>query len=212
MKNYPNQASQFGRLRASLDLDAVRELAAEGQDPGKDSVLGVRFARRGIYTFRGLDFAAASPEQLSERIGEELAKPRSNRGMETCARELRRTLRDMGWLDSANELTGAGQELLDTTPGSLDERALLAEGLLSIAVADKVTGRTSHPVRVLLRLLSDSPSAHRGGLELALEAQDDSPEELSRVLDLYRLSPEERLTDCPWPCESPHWWPGVGPH
>ena len=190
MKNYPNQASSFPRLRETLE--AIRALNLEGKDPNDDGVLGYRAAELGIYEFRGLHFRDATREQLQRRLDEELRKPKASQGTRTFARELRRTLRDMGWLDASSRLTEGGEALLDTTPGSLEERALLAEGLLNIEVAEKGTSRTSHPVRILLELLSVAPSSKRAGLELALEARDDSMSEVERVKSLYRLSPPER--------------------
>lgn len=189
MKNYPNQASNFARVRGTLEV--IRHVNEAGQDPLDDGVLGLEAARRGVYEFRGLPFAQISKEQLDQRLQEETAKPPSNQGTRTFARELRRTLRNMGWIDSTGHLTDAGEAVLSTAPASLEERALLAEGLLKIAVTDR-EDRTSHPVRVLLELLSVSPSQHRKGLELALEARDDSSQELDRVKKLYKLPAEER--------------------
>lgn len=193
MKNYPNQASSFARVRATVDV--IRHLNATGQDVLDDGVLGTEAARRGVYAFaefRGTPFDEIPPKALDERLRQELAKPRGSQGTRTFARELRRTVRDMGWIDAQGSLTQAGEALLDTAPSSLDERALLAEALLRIAVTDN-EGRTSHPVRVLLELLAEGPSQHRQGLELALEARDDSAAELDRVKSLYKLPPEARL-------------------
>ncbi|OBI95030.1 hypothetical protein A5661_22615 [Mycobacterium asiaticum] len=165
-----------------------------GENPTDDGVLGTEAARQGIYEFvefRGIPFEQVSTADLEQRLQQEQAKPRGNQGTRTFARELRRTLRDMGWLDTHNQLTEAGEALLDTAPASLEERALVAEGLLTIAITDQ-EGRTSHPVRVLLELLSVGPSQHRKGLELALEAKDDTTAELNRVKSLYVLTAEER--------------------
>ncbi|OBF96335.1 hypothetical protein A5773_12980 [Mycobacterium sp. 852014-52450_SCH5900713] len=189
MKNYPNQASNFARVRGTLEV--IRQVNEAGQNPLDDGVLGLEAARRGVYEFRGLPFAQISQEQLEQRLQEETAKPASNQGTRTFARELRRTLRNMGWIDGDCELTDAGEALLATAPASLEERALLAEGLLRIAVTDQ-NDHTSHPVYVLLELLSVGPSQYRRGLELALEARDDSQAEIDRVKALYKLSPDDR--------------------
>lgn len=192
MKNYPNQASNFDRLRGTLAV--IDQLNDTADSPADDGILGTEAARQGFYEFvefRGIPFGDVSKADLEYRLAQEKAKPRGNQGTRTFARELRRTLRDMGWLDSETCLTDSGRALLDTAPASLEERALIAEGLLKIAVTDRA-GRTSHPVRVLLELLAVSPSQHRKGLELALEAVDDSQAELDRVKALYVLSSEER--------------------
>jgi hypothetical protein len=189
MKNYPNQASNFARVRGTLDI--VRQLNESGQNPLDDGILGTEAARQGVYEFRGLPFAHAPQAELKQRLQQESQKPPGNQGTRTFARELRRTLRDMGWIEAVGHLTAAGEALLSTAPASLEERALVAEGLLKIAVTDK-EGRTSHPIHVLLTLLSVTPSQYRKGLELALEARDDSKAELDRVKALYQLSPDAR--------------------
>ncbi len=188
MKNYPNQASDFTRVRGTLDI--IRKINDAGQDSNDDGVLGTASVNRGLYEFQNLPFAQTSPAELEARLAEERAKPSGNQGMRTFARELRRTLRDMGWIGLTSELTEEGEALLATEPGSPEERAMLADGLLHIAVTDK-TG-TSHPVRVMLHLLSMAPSYHRQGLELALEARDDSQVELERLAALYSMEPAER--------------------
>src|ERR1019366_4680991 len=75
---------------------------------------------------------------------------------------------------------------------SWEERSLLSAALLGLTVTDP--SGTSHPVHVMLTLLADEPSLHRDGLELALEARDDSPEEIARVRRLYRTPTTERHT------------------
>lgn len=190
MKNYPNQASDFARVRGTLDI--VRELNDAGQNPHDDGVLGTAAVLRGVYEFRNMPFEQTSADALGARLEEERAKPSGNQGMRTFARELRRTLHDMGWIDHADRLTAEGEALLATEPGSAEERAMLADGLLHIEVPDE-TG-TSHPVRVMLNLLAIAPSFHRQGLELALEAHDDSQAELGRLTTLYQMAPEERQT------------------
>lgn len=190
MKNYPNQASSFERVRGTLAT--VRDVVASGRDPLDDGVLGYEAARNGVYTFRGL---AADPAQLDleRRIELEQEKPSGSQGARTFARELRRTLRDLGWIDDDAHITASGEELLSTGDGSIEEQALLVEGLLRITVASRdAPEQIHHPVHTLLRLLAHRPSHSRVGLELALEPRDDSEEELHRVLALYDLSEEDR--------------------
>lgn len=185
MKNYPNQAVSFTRVRSTLaTIDAV---SASGQDALDDGVLGYELARRGLYTFRHLDPATATAAQIAARIAVEQQKPSGTQGARTNAREMRRTLRTMGWVDGAGAVTAEGTAVLASAPGSLDERALLAQGLMNISVTDNA-GNTSHPVRVMLRLLDHRPSHRRDGLELALEALDDTDAEFARVRQLYDLA------------------------
>lgn len=193
MKNYPNQASSFGRVRGTLTT--IREVWESGGDPNDDDVLGYQAARSRVYTFRGLTGPEVTAEEIQNKIEVERRKPGSNQGARTFARELRRTLRDLGWINDEARLTESGEQLLATTEGSVEEQALLVEGLLRITVADQDDHTEHRPVRTLLRLLAHRPSPRRVGLELALEPHDDSEEELNRVLALYDLPEVERAAD-----------------
>jgi len=195
MKNYPNQVSSLDRMRGALrTIQSLHSLArSDGRpglmDPLDDGDFGYEAARRRIYTFRGL--VDASDADIEARIKSDLAKPSGSQGARTFAREARRTLRDMGWIDAHAAVTDQGEDFLATTPASPEERAYLTKGLMNIAVTDD-EGRVSHPVRIMLKLLAYKPSGARAGLELALEARDDSPEEYERIKRLYDLSPDER--------------------
>ena len=190
MKNYPNQASSFKKVRGTLAT--VQEMMTRGDDPADDFQLGYSAARNRIYTFRGLSASDVSTHLIEQRIAEEMEKPKASQGALTFARELRRTLRDMGWIDQDSLLSRRGSELLETSPGSLREQSLLIEGLLNITAAYKGDTTVHHPVRTMLHLLAHRPSRNRAGLELALEPLDDSASELQRVIDLYDKSADDR--------------------
>ena len=190
MKNYPNQASSFERIRATLAV--IEDLNQNGHDPTLDEGLGYACAERGVYTFRSMG-TNPTPPQVRARIALERLKPPASQGVRTFARELRRTLRDLGWIDSDAALTAEGQALLASASGSVDEQGLLVEGLMKIVVANKDGSDPHHPVPVLLKLLAAQPSHHREGLELAFEPRDDSDAEFQRVLKLYPLPRDKRI-------------------
>jgi hypothetical protein len=189
MKNYPNQASSFRRIRGTLAV--IEKLNVVGADVGDDGVLGYAAAQEGVYTFRSLGLPTAA--QLAKRIAEEKLKPSGNQGPRTFARELRRTLHDMGWLDAAGLITPEGNSVLVSIPYSIAEQSLLVAGLLNIAVEDE-NGNVHHPVQVMLKLLAVRASEHRNGLELALETKDDSPSEFTRVEALYKIPRADRIS------------------
>ncbi|GAA6525684.1 hypothetical protein [Intrasporangium sp. DVR] len=191
MKNYPNQASTFGRIRDTLAI--IHELNDQGEDATADEALGYAAAQAGVYTFRGLDGTHATQADVDARIDEEKEKPKSSQGVLTFARELRRTLRDMGWIEDSAQVTDEGKALLATGINSVEEQALLVEGLLSIQAYDRGQIHYHHPVRTMLRLLALAPSLHREGLELALAPVDDSDAEFDRVAKLYGLSRSDRM-------------------
>lgn len=194
MKRYPNQASDFGRIRSTLET--INSMNHAGMNVADDETLGYECARRQVYKFRSFDYENSSTADLEARIDLELAKKADSQGAQTFARDLRRTLHDLGWLGSHNALTPAGKALLASARGSNEEIALLREALIDLEVGDKTGTYFSHPIRVLMHLLASAPTKSRAGLELALEAKDDSPAELQRVLELYStyrtLNSEER--------------------
>lgn len=183
MKNYPNQASTFGKLRDTLST--IKELKTDGHDVLDDGVLGYELARRRVYTFRDFDYVHGSNVALEARISQEKTKKPGNQGARTNARELRRTLIDLGWIVDDGSMTPSGEELLESEPSSDQERSLLKIGLLNLEAGDKEGINFSHPVVIMLKLLSHAPTIRRGGLELALEAMDDSDAEIARVISLY---------------------------
>lgn len=189
LKNYPNQASTFWRLRDTLST--LSDLGERGLDVDDDGVLGYAAARQRVYTFRGL--RNPSEAELEARIVTEQQKRSASQGARTFAREVRRTLRDMGWLDAQTRVTEEGARLLASAPNSVEEQALLVEGLLNIRVAEADGIGGNHPVRTMLQLLANRPSMMRMGLELALEPYDDGRGELDRVIALYDLQSPERL-------------------
>src|SRR5690606_30946353 len=71
---------------------------------------------------------------------------------------------------------------------------LMQQAIASIAVADQ-DGRVSHPVQVLLKLIDEVDLDSRSGMELALEAVDDSVGEFRRVAALAELDEAARVAE-----------------
>lgn len=183
MKNFPHQYNDFTKLRATLET--IRDLNEAGEDVGDDGVLGYELARRGIYTFSGPNLP------LEQLIAQAQAKPPGSQGPRTAAREMRRTLRYLGWLDADWGVTNEGSAFLETATGTGEWLAEWQRALLNLALGDD--GNVSHPVRILLRLVADNEIIERHGAELALEARDDSDAEYQRINALVGLSEGERI-------------------
>lgn len=196
-KNYPNQATAFKRLRDTLAI--ISELHDRGQQVLDDGVLGYELARRRAYTFRKFDYVNGTPESLEARITQEREKPSGRQGARTNARELRRTLIDLGWLRDDGSLSPSGRSVLESQEQSDEERGLLKQGLLDLELSDDDDDTSySHPVRILLELLRHAPTTSRAGLELIFEATDDSDRELDRIKSLYdeiRLLPSNERAE-----------------
>lgn len=192
VKNFPHQYNELRKLRDTLET--VRDLGDGGEDADDDGVLGYELARRRIYRFRALDYtgdAAAVDARVEKRIADDEQKPAGQQGARTAAREMRRTLRYLGWLDGT-QVTPAGEAVLETGEGSDGEQVLMQQAIGNIAVADQ-DGRISHPVQVLLKLVDEVGFDSRSGMELALEATDDSVAEYQRVAALAELNHDERI-------------------
>ena len=189
MKNFPHQHTSFSRFRAVLE--AIRDLNIRGEDVGDDGVLGRRLAIDTIHRFLGLDYSTTQglTTTIEHRLAEEELKPRSRQGARTAARENRKTLRHLGWLSPEGvELTIAGEALLSSTQGSVEEMEIIRAAVSQIALSDE-DGNISHPVLHLLRLVDTFGFPSRDRMELALEARDDTELEFSRIEQLAR-SPE----------------------
>jgi hypothetical protein len=180
MKNFPNQFSDPTKFRESLEvIDALRSSGGV-EDDGE---LGAELARRGIYGLAG-------EGSIEQRLDAERKKKPSNQGTRTAAREMRRTLLALGLLEPAFSVTPMGRALLGESAGSDSERAIWRQALVSLKLDEGTSA--SHPVLVLLRLVADRDIYERDGMELALEAHDDSESELRRLRALLELPSEER--------------------
>lgn len=189
MKNFPHQFSEFAKIRAALA--AIRDLLDRGRPVGDDDELGYELARRGIYTFRNL-----GSESVDDRIKREREKPPSSQGARTAARDFRRTLVFLRFIEDGAgwRITDSGHELLASAPESSDERNVWLTALYDLSVED-ASGRVSHPIRLLLWLVHHFGNALGPGfrgMELALEASDDSATELARIAELAQLTDPER--------------------
>ncbi len=195
MKNFPHQYNDLQKLRATLET--ARDLDSQGLDSTDDAILGYELARRRVYGFRpALDYSgddAVVSQLIAERLDVEQSKPVSSQGTRTAAREMRRTLRYLGWLEEGGTaLTPAGEALLAATAGSDEERILMQQAIASIPVADQ-EGRVSHPVQILLRLVDEAALDSREGMELALEAVDDSVAEFDRIVQIATMPSASRI-------------------
>ena len=193
MKNFPHQYNDLVKLRDTLAV--VDELNSSGESALDDGVFGHALARHRIYDFRpriGSGSEAAVRKRIEQRLADERTKPASNQGTRTAAREMRRTLRYLGWIaDVSTSITPAGEALLQTDPGSTEEAELLNAALIHIAVQD-AAGRVSHPMQLLLRLVEDVGLIGRAGMEVVLEATDDSAAEYGRIAALASLPDDAR--------------------
>jgi hypothetical protein len=193
LKNFPHQYNDLGKVRRSLEI--YQSLLGAGLDPGKNDLFGYALAEAQVYQFRnGPDVEPVhydgSPSdvavQISNRITQERKKPSSTQGACTAARELRSTLRSLGWIDVAGAVKSTGSSLLATSPFSSEERDVFRKSLMELRVDN------AHPVRILMRLIDQFQFQSRSGMELALAAADDSVGEFAELGQLLKLTQAER--------------------
>jgi hypothetical protein len=160
-------------------LSTISELHARGANVLDDGVLGYQLVRNDIYRFRG------QVPDLEARIAQEHQKPLSDQGPRTAARDGRRTLQLLGFIDSQGAVTDVGNLLLDYRQGTPEELSLWRQAVIAMRV--NADGNVSHPMRILLRLLADRGPLARGELALALEATNDGEVEYERIRALVPI-------------------------
>ena len=189
MRNFPHQVNQIHKIKGVLQV--VWQLVTDGRDVGDDGILGYAIARTGIYPFRNLP--SPSTQELEEVISREKGKPPSNQGPRTFARDLRRTLLLLGFLENIEpsiwRVTSYGQRVLELPdPPDPEATALWTDAVVNLSLPDPSIGTVIHPARNMLRIVSFKPGVEKRWLAFALDMLDDSDAELDRVLALQRLS------------------------
>ena len=179
MKNFPHQFNRLAKLRAALEIASI--LIEQNENVADDQVYGEALARAGVYSFKEKNLP------IEELLRQEKQKPKSSRGTETAARDLRRFLTLCGFtqVDTSEQrytVSDKGKEILAATEPIL-QRALWREALLNLSLSD-ASENPSHPYRILLRLVNDFPGIETAKLMLALEAINDSPAEYARISEL----------------------------
>ncbi|HMN18506.1 MAG TPA: hypothetical protein PKD03_12900 [Ignavibacteriaceae bacterium] len=174
MKNFPHQFNNLDKLFNSLQI--IQELVSENL-PITDTNFGERLTREGIYTFRDKDLS------IDEYLMQESLKPASNRGYLTVSRDIRRLFELLKLInidvDKNATLTSYGNELL--TLANDDDKILLWKRLFWNLELEGSDGEISHPYRILIWLVNKFPGIETSNLMLALEAENDSEEEYSRI-------------------------------
>jgi len=191
MKGFPNQIADLGKL--AQGLRCVVQLLDDRKNPRDDGVLGEALVRAGVIG------TGHTPMPVEEYIRTQLSKAKSRQSFRTSARGLRELYRLLGLIDD----TDAG--VVVVTP----------EGRQAAAFADEPLGArqtefwrrlirnirhhgshdtASHPYQVLLHLIARKPGITRAKCALTLEACDDSPEELERIVGLADLPEDEIRT------------------
>ncbi|GEM_PF-1185154 len=195
MRNFPHQVNQIPKIKGAVRV--ARQLSVNREDVGDDGTFGYSLARAGIYTFR--DLTAPTAHELDRAIRREQTKVHSNQGPRTFARDLRRTLSLLGFLERLQPLepsvwrvTASGQRISEA-PNLLDPEATATwtDAVLGLSLSDE--SGTTHPARNMLELVLRRPGVEKKWLAFVLDMRDESENELARVLALQQGSFEDAL-------------------
>lgn len=190
MKGFPNQVSDLATLGAALKV--LADLNEEGQNPKDDGVLGEALIRRGVLG------TGHNRIPLDRYLAQQKARTRkSDQSFRTRARGLREFFRILGLIDDTGadaSVTPAGRQIAALAgTGFTREGIRLWRRVILKMTHDGGDGERSHPYQVLLRLVAKRPRITRAKCALALEARNDSEDELDRIVGLSDLDQETIL-------------------
>lgn len=181
MKGFPNQIAKIGKL--AVAMQCIVELTEAGQQAKDDGIFGEALVRAGVIGPR-------SHIPVEQYLLEQRKKETSDQSPRATARGLRELFRLLGFINDSGDgvvVTAIGRgaaasdNLQDEQQLNLWRNAIQN---MSHAGGDQ---EESHPYQVLLRLIARKPGIEKPKCALALEAKNDSTEELARILELARL-------------------------
>lgn len=197
LRNFPHQVNQIAKLRGALE--AASDLIVGSRDVGDDGVFGYTLTWAGIHTFRGL--ASSSHREVEQAILREQRKPTSSQGPRTFARDLRRTLALLGFLEHGVSgvwrITESGQRILELpNPPDPEATSIWVKSLMDLCLLGSAGEEGAiHPAHSMLRILRRAPGVEKRWLAFALSMADDSDAELNRVVALQRGTFESALRE-----------------
>lgn len=162
-------------------INDLVNLVDSGANARNDGVFGEALVRSGVAGTGHI------PKPIEQYLAEQRLKTPSNQSFRTTARGLRELFRLMGLIDDSAPdvvVTPLGRQAATFAGARLDaDQVEFWRGTIQNMSHDG-----SHPYQVLLRLVGQRPGITRALCALALEAEDDSPEELARIVALAELS------------------------
>lgn len=188
MKGFPNQVADLGKLASGMRC--IVNLLERGRNPKDDGIFGQALVRAHVAG------TGHVPKPVNEYIREQLTKPPDRQSFRTTARGLRQLFRLLGFIDDSGDVvrtTESGRQAAAFADREMDaEQIAFWRQAISNMTHTGTDGLESHPYQVLLRLVARKPGIPRAKCALALEARDDSAEELDRIVALVDL-PENQI-------------------
>lgn len=188
MKGFPNQVPDLSKL--ATGIQCIVRLVDAGEQARDDGILGEELVRSGV--------AGAGHRKMpvEEYLRKQHGLPFDRQSPRATARGLRELFKILNFIDIGDErlfVTNVGREAASHAgqPLGFRQLAFWREAINEMA-HDGGDGVESHPYQVFLRLVQRVPGLPKDKAPLALEARDDSQQELDRIVELTRL-PEATL-------------------
>jgi hypothetical protein len=182
MKGFPNQVANIRKLTNGIyTLVKLVDDLAQARD---DGIFGRALVRAGVAG------TGRPPLLPDEYIRQQLDNSPSNQSFRTTARGLRQMYRLLGFIEDTGhhvEITPLGRRAAAYANSPISDEQVDFWRAVMRRMTLEEGGETSHPYQVLLRLVERRPGITRAKCALALEARDDSPEELARIAALADL-------------------------
>lgn len=170
-------------------MGALVRLVDQGRDPKDDGVLGEELVRVGVAG------TGHTPIPVDRYLEEQRKKSTSNQSFRTTARGLRELYRLLGFIDDSGGRVIAkelGRQAAALAGAELDQEQVdFWRRVIRNVTHYGGQPEASHPYQVLLRLVGRKPGISRANCALALEARNDSAEELDRIATLADLDEGE---------------------
>ncbi len=187
MKGFPNQVAYLGKLDKALQC--IVRLVDRGEQAKDDGVLGEALVRSGVAG------TGHRPMPVEDYIRQQLENPPDRQSFRTTARGLRELFRILGFLKDSGDrvqVTELGRQAAAFADSPMNEAQIsFWRRAIRNMSHDGGDGEESHPYQVFLRLIARKPGITKPKCALALEAKNDSSEELARIVGLVDLREEE---------------------
>lgn len=199
MKGFPNQIADLTKLASGMRC--LVDVLEKGDSARDDGVFGQALVRSGVAG------TGHNPMPVEDYIRKQLKNPLSGQSFRTTARGLRELYSLLGLISDDGEsvtVTSFGRQATAFADQKLNTQSIKF-WRLTIRNINHFGGdeEASHPYQVLLRLIGQRPGISRAKCALALEARNDSAQELERIVTLSDLTEDEivatiRVTQTNW--------------
>jgi hypothetical protein len=189
MRGFPNQVADLAKL--AVGIDTLVKLVDAGHDAKDDGIFGEALVRAGVAG------AGHDPMPVEEYLAAQRKKQKSNQSFRTTARGLRELYRLMALIDDADdqvEISELGRRAAAFANRPMDAAQIEFWRAVIRNISHVDHRGTSYPYQVLLQLVARKPGITRAKCALALEARNNSADELDRIVALADL-PESEIIE-----------------